>query len=126
MVQCPRGKIVRKGYKRSDGVYVRPTCVKDTGKPGKTAEKDKILPKPTSGGLSKYGYKDIRNLSAEQRHKALEKGVKKESYATIVRRLNLISNYNKNTTPSLHKIMRRDLNWMKRKLYPIYSKTANR
>jgi len=126
MVKCPNGKILRKGYTRKDGTYVSPSCVKDMGKPGKTKPSQKVLPRPTSGGLSQYGYEDIRHKTARQRHQSLTKAVQKDGYATIVRRLNLLANYNKNTTPSLHEIMRRDLAWMKKELYSKYSITANK
>ena len=32
---CPKGKILRKGYTTKKGVKVEPKCIKDQGKPGK-------------------------------------------------------------------------------------------
>jgi len=133
---CSKGEIVRDGYKRkaytrSDGVRVRATyvpasCVPDKGKPGKTPKSKKVLPKPVKGNLSKYGYSDVKNTSAAIRHAALKRAVKDAGYATIVRRVNLVANYNKFSNPRVHDIMRRDIRWMQRNLAPLYSKRAER
>ena len=37
------------------------------------------------------------NMKKEQRHKTLTKAVKEEGYQSVVGRLNLVANYNKNT-----------------------------
>lgn len=132
---CPRGEILRKGYvrkayKRSDGTVVKSkriaaTCVPDKGKPGKTPNSKKVLPKPKQGGLSKYGYSNIKTAGAVKRRAALTIAVKDLGYAPVVRRLNLISNYNKNSDPFAHRLLRSDMAWMKKELAPIYSKSMN-
>jgi hypothetical protein len=120
---CPKGKILRKGskvagYTRSDGTvvksyYRKAICVKDTGKPGKTKAKDKVLPVPKKGNLSQYGYKNVKNLSTIKRHQALKKAINEEGPTPIIKRLNLIANYNKNTNPKFYKILRDDIMWIK-------------
>lgn len=125
-MSCPKGKIRRKSYTRQDGTYVRSTCVPDKGKPGKTRASNKVLPKPIPGELSKYGYSNIKNTLAGKRRKALTRAVKDAGYATIVRRVNLIANYNKLSNPRVHKIMRSDITWMQKNLAPKYSKVALR
>lgn len=132
---CPSGQILRKGYTRkqytkADGTVVKakriaPTCVPDKGKPGKTAASRKVLPVPRKGGLGNYGYHNVKSTVAANRRASLTKAVKAEGYAPIVRRLNLISNYNKNSDPRSHKIMRSDMAWMKKNLAPIYSKSMS-
>lgn len=124
--KCPKGKIRRIAYTRADGTYVKSTCVPDKGKPGKTPARKKVLPKPTKGALSQYGYFDVKQTPAAKRRAALLKAVKATDYATIVRRVNLISNYNKLSDPRVHKIMRSDIAWMQKALRPKYSKTAAR
>jgi hypothetical protein len=131
--KCPAGTILRKGYTRksytrSDGTFVKgskvpPKCVKDTGLKGKTPSSKKVLPKPVKGNLGKYGYFNIKSTNASLRRQALTKGVKKEGYATIIRRVNLIANYNKNTDPKAHAIMKSDIKWIQNNLYN-YSKAA--
>ena len=136
MPKCPKGKILRSAYKRkaytrADGtrvkaVHVKAGCVPDKGKPGKTPAKAKVLPKPTPGALSKYGYYNVKRTLAAARHKELTKAVKDAGYATIIRRVNLVANYNKLSDPRTHKVMRSDIAWMQKNLAPLYSKTAKR
>lgn len=124
--KCPVGTIRRKAYTRKDGTHVRSTCVLDRGLPGKTAAKRKSLPTPTPGSLSKYGYFNLKSKLADVRRKALLRGVKDAGYATIVRRVNLIANYNKNSDPRLYKILRADIKWMQHNLKDKYSAAALR
>lgn len=112
---CPAGKIRRRSYTRKDGVHVRSTCVKDMGKPGKTPSSKKVLPTPRPGGLSVYGYDDVKSKTELARHRALARGVRDVGYLTIARRLNLVANYNKNTSPAIHRKMRADLTWLREK-----------
>lgn len=111
------------GYIKSDGTvvkghYRKSSLVPDTGKPGKTAEKDKVLPKPDPKGLSKYGYHDIKKMSAADRHVALKKAVKSEGYSVVSKRMNLIANYTKLSNPSFHQLLKRDLRWLKKEFKP--------
>lgn len=124
--KCPPGKIRRRAYVRQDGTRVASTCVPDKGLPGKTPAKRKVLPKPTAGNLSKYGYDDVKHTPAAQRRAALTKGVKDAGYATIIRRVNLIANYNKRSDPRTHQIMRSDIAWMQKNLAGKFSKSAYR
>lgn len=133
---CSKGEILRKGYvrkayTRSDGTFVKSkriaaVCVPDKGKPGKTKASEKVLPKPKKGGLGKYGYHNIKTTGTAKRRAALTSAVKDEGYAPIVRRLNLIANYNKNSDPRVHALMRSDMAWMKKYLAPKYSKSMNK
>ena len=104
--KCPKGKIMRKGYTTKRGVRVRPTCVKDMGKPGK----GKKLFTLKRGELSKYGYA-IKN-SQESRRKALKKAMKKFEYATMIRKLNALSILFKNTQPKYYNKLRSDMKWI--------------
>jgi len=127
---CPRGQIRRKAYTKSPyrrraytdrrgrrvsaarvgSAHFPSTCVKDMGKRGKTPASKRVLPKLTPGRLGKYGYQTGK--SARARHMALGKAVRKEGYATIVRRVVAASNYMKRTAPSSHAKMLSDLSWM--------------
>ena len=122
MSNCKKGEIRRKGYwvkgyTRSDGVRVKrhwvpATCVKDTGRPGKTPKSQRVLPKLKPDGLGKYGY--TTKKKADVRRRALAEGVSDVGYLKILRRLVAISNYNKRTTPTVHKKMRYDIGWLKK------------
>ena len=94
---CPEGQIRRKAfsYTRRDGTHVKvkSTCIKDAGKKGKTPSRRRWSPKVKKGGLSGWGkYKSDRS-----RHEALNKHVKSDGYATIMRRLNWLKNVTADT-----------------------------
>jgi len=110
--RCPNGYILRKGYtaKRGRTTYkVKPTCIKDRGEKGKGP---KLLPKLKEGDLTKYGYslKDPRS----KRRKALRKSVKEYGKNTVIRKLNVLSIYNKNTNPSYSRKAREDMNFVRK------------
>ena len=121
--KCPEGQIRRKAYTRKDGTFVKSTCVKDRGLPGKTPLKRRSLPIPVKGALGKYGYSNIAKTLARDRREALLKGVKDTDYATIIRRINLIANYNKNSNPQVFKRIKSDITWMQKQLAPTYAKS---
>ena len=133
--KCPSGTIRRKAYTRKSytrtngtvvrGVHVKAGCVKDKGLPGKTKASRKVLPKPVKGALGKYGYANIKHMPATKRRTSLTNAVKTEGYAPIIRRLNLIANYNKNSDPKAHTVIRSDIAWIQGHLYS-YSKSAQR
>lgn len=125
---CSPGKIMRKGYKRSaykrtDGTVVKetkvdPVCIKDQGKPGKGP---KTLPKPDDKlHLSKYGY--YYKKSADARHKALRSAVKENDALKVLRRLNLLRNYQ--SVPEVKSVFSDDVEYMK-KLYSKIKKNDN-
>lgn len=112
----------RKGYTKKNGTVVpstyvsaaivEPTCIKDTGKPGKSS---KILPKPGNDiHLSKYGY-GIHKTQA-QRRSALRAASKEHNTLVVLRRLNLLRNYQ--TIPENKNIFSNDVEYMKK----LYSK----
>lgn len=105
---CPKGYIMRDGYVTSKGVRVKPTCIKDRGKPGKGP---KTLPE-TSGDLhlSDYGYKT--SLSASVRRAALRKAAKDAGTLVVLRHLNLVRNKQASGSPAKN-IMNEDVNYMK-------------
>jgi hypothetical protein len=114
---CPKGMILRSAYIRKNGTFVKATCVPDKGKKGKTPISKKVLPIPIPGNLGKYGYYNIKKTLAKYRREALKKGVIAEGYATIIRRLNLLANYNKNSNPELYTKMKSDIKWIQENLY---------
>lgn len=110
--RCPKGKILRKGYTATRGkttYRVRPTCIKDRGEKGKGP---KLLPKLKKGELSKYGYglKHPRSV----RRRALDKSMKEFDKNTLIRKLNVLSIYNKNTNPSYSRKAREDMNYIRK------------
>lgn len=133
-MSCPKGQIRRKRYYRSpytrksgtrvSGSRVPSACVKDMGLPGKTPKSRRVLPKLTPGRLRKFGYGTKK--SADTRRRAVKKAVKKDSYASIVRRLVAASNYMKRTAPQSYKAMRSDIKWARTHLAPKYSKSMRR
>lgn len=85
---CPRGYIMRKGYTTRKGVRVGPHCTPDTGKPGKTPPKERILPKPEPGGLGGWS----KDLPEGGRQEALKRLTGREGCGTVIKRLVLLRN----------------------------------
>lgn len=83
----------------------------DQGAPGRGK---KILPTPDPGHL--YGWK--HTMSAARRHLILVKAVRKDGYATIIRRLNLLRNFTHRTSPSTARAAGADMAWLKAKYRP--------
>jgi hypothetical protein len=115
--ECSPGKIMRKGYSRKQyqkkngtiisKTYVPSACVKDMGKPGKGP---KTLPKPDNlVHLSKYGYSIHK--SEKQRRTALQAAVKDYDTLLILRRLNLLRNFQ--AVPKNKEIFSKDVDYMK-------------
>jgi len=134
--KCSKGKIARKSYTRTPGskqknsfartqnrtgkkVYVKSACVPDTGKPGKTPKKAKILPKLGNKlHLSNYGYELKQN--AKNRRASLSRASSDNNPITVLRRLNLIRNY---TAVEKNKAkLSSDVKWMSNK----YTKSKSR
>ena len=67
-----------------------------------------------SGTLGQFGYKNITNLSKEERIKALDKAIKKLGPLVVMRKVNILMVYSKKI-PKLRKIYENDKKW-------IYSK----
>jgi len=81
--RCPSGSIWRRGFTKSDGTRVRGTCVKK-----KTPSSLKWSPKVKKGAL--HGWST--SMPARKRREILEKVIRKDGYATVIRRLNWLRN----------------------------------
>lgn len=130
-MSCPKGQIkrssytrkghTRKSYTRKDGTRVRGSyvdrakvpsgCVEDTGAPGKTPKSKQVLPKPGKEiSLSRHGYSVHKSES--KRHAALKKAAEKTKPLKVLRRLNLLANYQANDDAK--ETMREDVEFMKK------------
>lgn len=114
-----------KGYTKKDGVRVKGHYTKDRGKPGRTPKRERVLPRPTKGELSKFGYYDLKYKSDRARQMALHRAIKVYGYRTVMGKVNLIRNYNKNYF-LMHNIMSRDVEWLKQKMKPRYGAKAQK
>jgi len=122
-MSCPIGEIRRAAYVRRDGSRVASVCIKDVGKPGKTPSAQRI-PLSKDIELGQFGYKNLLELNADERHKALTKAIKhlvtskkiteREAAVKVLRRVNLLSILNKNTNITTSDLMERDRNWIHR------------
>jgi hypothetical protein len=114
-LKCPKGMIVRKGYttkKSSKRVSrkVKPTCIKDLGRPGHGPKTLPLIGHDIS--LSEYGY-SVKE-SAKKRQTALNKASEKYGTLPILRRINLIRNYS-DVIPENYAAMSNDVEYMKNK-----------
>lgn len=105
-----------------DKTYVPKTCVPDKGKHGKTPLEERVLPKPGKElSLSRYGYST--DLSKELRHKALMSASRDNDELVVLRRLNLLRNYQADAKAK--KRMSDDVEFMK-KAYVVYKEKQGR
>ena len=117
--KCPKGKIERKGYTKKryvkkDGTViqstkVKPSCVKDTGLPGKTILQ--IIKISKKGELKKYGYSTF--IDSEKRLISLKKAVKNLSYQSVILRLSALRTLTKRSNPRAHNIYNKDMTNLK-------------
>lgn len=92
---CQIGFDLKKGYKKksytkSDGekvssTYVKPTCIKNKGLPGKLLDEYKPFTISPKNGLKPYGY--TTSISSKKRYESLMKSIKELSYTSVIRRL---------------------------------------
>lgn len=120
---CPTGQILRRGYvatrrntglvgrvlKRTTTYRVPPTCVRDTGKPGKGLP---VIGPLRKGPLTALGYST--SIAADTRRKALAKAVKKYGRLATFRRLHAAAILTHNTVPSKSKTLKSDRDWVKK------------
>jgi len=106
---CKPGQIRRKSYTKKDGTYVPSTCIADKGRPGKGR---KILPKPTKGALSQFGYHNIKHMNKSQRREALQQAIDEKGFREVIGHLVLVTNYNKRSDPEAYKRMKDDQEWV--------------
>ena len=138
-LQCPPGKVSRKGYvrrfgssvmqrgytvKRASGkeyhikpdkksVYVKPSCIKDRGDPRvKTPAPGDRIGFLRKGELKKHGYVYVR--SREERHEALKKAINEFGALGVYRKLDIIAKLSKYRVPEASRVFKEDREWLKR------------
>ena len=112
--RCPPGKITIKkfSYKKKSGkrVTVPAHCISEKGKRGAgrgASRKVKVLPTLKKGELGQYGYK-VR-IPAAAKKTSLKKALKGMGYSSLIKRLNVLSIYNKNSNPEISTMVKRDM-----------------
>ena len=115
---CKFGFIKRAGYsfKRKSGkrVTVKASCIKEQGKAGAgrdSIRKIKVIPSLKKGMLTQHGYK-VKS-PAKVRHTALRKAVAKSGSGKVIKRLNVLGVYNKFKNPSITKVAKSDMEFVR-------------
>jgi len=117
--RCQTGTIRRNPYVRirdDRRTFIPASCITNVGNPGKGLVNGKPgagIGPLRKGNLSVFGYKDVRTLSEEQRHKALEAAVSKYGSLSIWRKLNALFVYTRNTAPDSSVLFHADRDWVK-------------
>jgi len=119
MRSCPKGKILRrsytkKSYVKKNGTKVRcskvkAACIKDIGLKGKG---QKIIGKLRVGSLRKYGY-SIKSPSSK-RHESLKEAIKEYGKSSTIKKLNVISIYNKRSNPKTSRKAKLDMEFVRK------------
>lgn len=117
-IKCPKGQIERSGTKVSsyskksgskiEGYWRAPSCV-STG----NLHKKKQLFVVRKGALEKFGYDNVKKLSAVQRHKALNEALKKIDPLSVYRKVNALYVFNKDKHPTEAALFEADKNYIK-------------
>ena len=125
-VSCPAKTIRRIGYSATRSATgktykVASTCVKDVGKPGKTPKAQRITGFKDFD-LGSYGYTNLNEKKADERRVALKKAIagvsnkmnitEHEASVKVLREVNLLAVYSRNTNPSLAKKLDGDKEWI--------------
>ncbi len=118
--KCQRGKPYRKSKTRkvSSGRALNPcpAAVRTTRKrTSRSLRNGPGIGPLRKGELTKYGYKNVAELSVADRHKALEKAIDEYGSLGVWRKLNAVAVYTKRTLPKLSKIFKEDMNWIRAK-----------
>jgi hypothetical protein len=79
----------------------------------KSVKKSKVRIYLKPGGLKGYRIKD----TMKSRRSILKKLLKKNSYSTIIKRLNVLSIYNKNRYPEISKKVKSDISFIQKNFY---------
>lgn len=123
---CPPKTIRRVAYSATRSATgttykVASTCVKDVGKPGKTPKAQRITGFKDFD-LGAYGYKNLNEKKADERRSALKKAVagvstklnitQHEASVKVLREVNLLAIYSRNTNPILAKKLEGDKGWI--------------
>lgn len=103
---CGRGKILRSAYRRSDGSYVKATCVPDKGASGKTPSSQRVLPRPVPGDLGVWK----KDMSSTMRHASLKNEVQKRGCRKVIGSLTLLRNLS--SDPGTKKTAKADAKWL--------------
>jgi hypothetical protein len=75
--------------------------------------------------LSKYGYENIKSLSAKERKTALKNAIRDIKPLSVYRRLVALSTLNKNKDTDLYKILKEDSEWIKSQVEYIIQQATN-
>jgi hypothetical protein len=105
--QCPKGKILRKGYTTKRGVRVGPACVKDVGAPGKAPASKRWLPELGPRPLGRWS----KRLPASVRHASLVQKTAERGCLRVLRDLNALANVTRDQTTK--QLMRQDYRWLR-------------
>ena len=110
---CPPGFIMRRAYTTKAGVEVARGCVPDVGEPGKTPARKRVLPKPEAGGLKGWS----AHASPASRRRAARAASKRDGCGTALKRLSLLANFTKKTSPETHHAAKADMEWLRRQKF---------
>jgi hypothetical protein len=119
-IRCGRGKIARKAHHKTlrnkKSVYVKSSCIKDRGAPGRwqTVKHMMGIGPLKKGSLASTGYH--ANDSTNKRHESLKKAVDRYGKASTIRKLNAVAVYTKRTVPSRSRRYKTDQKWVSKNL----------
>jgi len=103
---CPKCKVLRKSYSRKS--YSRKSGSRVKGSRGKGK---KVFKNLRVGSLTKHGY--TLSGSRESRRRSLKKAVKEYGTSSTIKKLNVISVYNKRSHPKTSRKAKEDMEFVR-------------
>lgn len=104
---CKKGQILRRGYTTKRGIHVKPSCVKDTGAPGKTPKSKRWLPDLGPRPLGRWS----KRLPASLRHQSLARKTEERGCLRVLRDLNALANVTRDQ--ATQSLLRQDYKWLR-------------
>jgi hypothetical protein len=101
------GKTI-KVFPKTKSIYVKASCIKDLGKPGKGKN---VIGPLKKGELSKYGYS--YRLPESERRSSLQKAIQEYGPLSTYRKLNAVAKLSTRTNPSASLAFTLDRNWIR-------------
>jgi hypothetical protein len=101
----------RKAYAKKSGAVVKKSVVAPICLKSRKPRKNPIGPL-AKGDLTKFGYKDVKSMTKEKRHRSLTKAIRAHGYLPIIKKLNAIAVLSKNRDKVGSALFKEDQQWL--------------
>lgn len=119
-MKCSRIIITRNSYKKKQFInkkryMIKSRCINSKRLSRITSFRNKGIGKLKSGELRKYGYFNVKNIKISKRRHALSNAIDEYGGQMLLKKLNALRVYQKNTNPKISSIFHQDMRWLRKK-----------